>query len=467
MNIQRRKMEFVKGTKGSLQIVLDGYVYVKNKTLSSGITYWECTQRRSIDGCKGRIVVAPDDVFLRQACEHSHPPDPEKVAILKSRGAMKTDAESTKGKTQNILTTNLAGLSDATLCRMPKVETMRRDIRRHKTQNPIVVPADHDTLFHLPQQYTQTSTGEPFLIYDNQRRDRMLMFGTRRSMAFLRDSEHWFMDGTFASAPLQFAQLYTVHAYKENRNVVCAYGLLPNKRADTYVEFLNEIEMQTNNAIPDSIMIDYEAGMIRAIDQVFPYSPARGCLFHLSKSVFRKVQSLGLQPLYNNDLVFRENIRMLSAISFVPTQDIVATFDELAQHCGNAEQPVLDYFETNYIGELRRGRRLPPLFQHALWNVNTRVHDDLPRSNNHLEGWHNRFSSMFHGAHPPIWDFIESLQRDSALNHMVLGHIAAGAPAPPQKLVYRNVNIRLQALVQGYNVANRIHFLRGISYNLI
>ena len=87
--------------------------YTKKITLSSGITYWECAQRRSIDGCKGRIVVAPDDQFLRQASGHTHPPDPEKIAIVKSRAMMKSEAEHTRGKTQNVLTNNLLGLSDA------------------------------------------------------------------------------------------------------------------------------------------------------------------------------------------------------------------------------------------------------------------------------------------------------------------------------------------------------------------
>ena len=36
-----KEMEFIETTKGGCQIVLDGYLYQKNKSLSSGITYWE------------------------------------------------------------------------------------------------------------------------------------------------------------------------------------------------------------------------------------------------------------------------------------------------------------------------------------------------------------------------------------------------------------------------------------------
>ena len=49
-----------------------------------------------------------------------------------------------------------------------------------------------------------------------------------------------------------------------------------------------------------------------------------------------------------NDDVFRTNIRMISALNFVPIATIQA-FDAQCYHAGNAEQVILDYIETNYI----------------------------------------------------------------------------------------------------------------------
>ena len=135
--------------------------------------------------------------------------------------------------------------------------------------------------------------------------------------------------------------------------------------------------------------------MIGAISNIYPLVPQRGCLFRLSKCVYRHVQQLGLQDMYLNGINFRTNIRTIPALSFVLIEDTVTAFDQLAAHCRNLEQPVLDYFETNYVGELRRGRRLEPLFLHALWNMNARVEDNLPRTNNDIEGWHSGFAGMF------------------------------------------------------------------------
>ena len=111
---------------------------------------------------------------------------------------------------------------------------------------------------------------------------------------------------------------------------------------------------------------------------------------------------------------------MIPALSFVPVQDVILAFDELCNHCGIDEQPVLDYFETNYIGEQRRGRRLPPIFPHELWNMHNRALNELPRPNNNLEGWHNRFSTMFRQTHPSIWEFIDTLKLDVAHNRIII-----------------------------------------------
>ena len=127
---------------------------------------------------------------------------------------------------------------------------------------------------------------------------------------------------------------------------------------------------------------------------------------------------------------------------------------------------VLDYFETNYVGELRRGRRNPPLFAHEMWNMNGRVAGNLPRTNNYVEGWHNRFRGMVNHVHPNIWKFLEMVRREATHNEMVMAQILGGANPPPQKRADRDVTIRIQNLIQNCQLANVLQFLRGISYNL-
>ena len=211
---------------------------------------WECTERRSGNGCKAKIVLNIDNVFQRQVNEHSHPCNPEKVAVVKSRAGMKRAASQTVEKTQNILTDNLAGLPEAVMAKMPNAETLRGDIRRQRRPNDAEVPAFNDTMFAIPHPYTLSSTGEQFLLYDNQQLDRILLSGTQQSIDYLGMCEYWFMDGTFSSSPVQFTQLYSVHGFNAATNIVRAYALLPNKAANTYVQMLEAIQRLTNNAAP-------------------------------------------------------------------------------------------------------------------------------------------------------------------------------------------------------------------------
>ena len=52
----------------------------------------------------------------------------------------------------------------------------------------------------------------------------------------------------------------------------------------------------------------------------------RACLFHLCQSVFRRVQSEGLQEQYNdeNDRTIKEVTQMMCALAFVPTEKAVS-----------------------------------------------------------------------------------------------------------------------------------------------
>ena len=119
--------------------------------------------------------------------------------------------------------------------------------------------------------------------------------------------------------------------------------------------------------------------------------------------------------LYEQDVDFRTNIRLICALAFVPPQDIFRAFDMLCLHCGGAganEQQILEYFESTSIGVMRGGVRGRPLFRHSSWNVYDRVMNDLPRTTNALEGWHNTFQRSVGQCHANIWTFISCLQKE-------------------------------------------------------
>ena len=56
-------MEFIETTKGGRKLSKDGFLYIKNKTLTNGRTYWECAQRHSGSGCNVKITLDAAERF--------------------------------------------------------------------------------------------------------------------------------------------------------------------------------------------------------------------------------------------------------------------------------------------------------------------------------------------------------------------------------------------------------------------
>ena len=88
-------------------------------------------------------------------------------------------------------------------------------------------------------------------------------------------------------------------------------------------------------------------------------------------------------------------------------------------------QEFITYFETTYIGSVRgRGRQrrqTDPLFSKELWNVHEQVENDLPRTNNSLEAFHNAFTAGIN-THPNIWRFIWLLMKEESLSQTKKTH---------------------------------------------
>ena len=83
-------MEFVKTQRGGLKLCYNGYLYVKNKDLPSGNTFYECERRRR-NNCKAKITLRGDQI-IRETHEHTHAPDIIRQDLLSLREEMKEQA---------------------------------------------------------------------------------------------------------------------------------------------------------------------------------------------------------------------------------------------------------------------------------------------------------------------------------------------------------------------------------------
>jgi len=363
-------------------------------------------------------------------------------------------------------------LTSAAAGQMPSVSVLKRTVRRIR-QKEQAAPPNPKTLLELiiPDDYRTTFDGKPFLLFDSGPvENRILIFSTQKNLQLLQKCEHWFADGTFSTSPNLFYQIYTVHGIQFNNVIPSIFALLPNKTETTYVSFYNALQTLNESLNPKSIMVDFEKAAINAIQSVFTNTSVRGCFFHLSQSIWRHLQNLGFQKRYMEDSEFALQIRMMAALSFVPEEDVKNAWNELLDsefYSLNEEilTPLTNYFEDTWIGRLdRRNRRKPALFPVTLWNCHKYIFENIPRTNNSVEGWHNGFASSLNACHPTIWKCIDSFKKEESLMKLQIEQLIAGMTMGVKRK-YKDHAEKIIKICDDYHSRSKIDFLKGIAHN--
>ena len=123
-----------------------------------------------------------------------------------------------------------------------------------------------------------------------------------------------------------FHQMYSLHVWHLGVMLPVAIALLPFKITQTYTRTFRLL-MATANRYgmqfqPTTICIDFEMAVIRAIREVFPGSRIRGCLFHFSQALWRKLQDPGLTASYMEDKAFNQMVPRAAALPLVPPHQV-------------------------------------------------------------------------------------------------------------------------------------------------
>jgi hypothetical protein len=158
--------------------------------------------------------------------------------------------------------------------------------------------------------------------------------------------------------------------------------------------------------------MDFEQGAIIAFAEEFPGIVVKGCHFHFTQSIWRKIQEIGLVTVYKEDKVVRTWLQKFKSLAFVPIDLVQTAFNFLV-----SIQPVSPhvekfnlfyiYFRTTWLD----GSRFPP----SLWNHYETIG---PRSNNHVEGYNFTLNNDIDSVHPNIFSLTNTLKEHEVLNMM-------------------------------------------------
>ena len=95
------------------------------------------------------------------------------------------------------------------------------------------------TPLDIPIELTKTLNGDQFLQKEiRSGEETIIIFATAQNFQYLSTAEFWIMDGTFSTVPIEFKQLYSIHATVgsdlSKKTLPLVYILLSKKSQQIY-----------------------------------------------------------------------------------------------------------------------------------------------------------------------------------------------------------------------------------------
>ena len=260
------------------------------------------------------------------------------------------------------------------MVQMPSMKDIATTVsRQRKIANvPRMQPTELKDLV-IPECFKAAYLGDKFvkfLQFDagiDAAQNRFLLFASQQSLQALKYIQNVYSDGTFAVVPRLFQQLYTIYGSVNGKVLPLVYVLMPKRNQELYEAVLGKLKELVPEFRPTHVMTDLEQASMNAYQSIFPGITQKGCYFHLSQCIYRKLQKIpDVQKQYESNPTFARNCRMIGALAFVSPKDVTEAFEELENSDFIEEndnlRDLLFYFEINFIGKLTCKSRKNPIF---------------------------------------------------------------------------------------------------------
>lgn len=229
------------------------------------------------------------------------------------------------------------------------------------------------------------------------------------------------MVGTFEIVSAPFYQLFTINVFVQKgsdiKQVPALIAVMSSKRTVDYTRlFQVVIDLLQGQGNVCRAMMDYEAAIWKALREVFPLVEGQGCAFHFTQALYRKAKELHLSRAYDVDEGTRLLLQQFMCLCLLPHNNIDGQFERLRTRCTTEK---LDQFQR-YVGDTWVYANKVP-FEPRHWSV----HNMTTRTNNDLEGWHNRLKSQGR-PHLTLYDLIRAMHEESQHVDWCLAQVRSG-----------------------------------------
>lgn len=398
-------LTFLTSQKGKSQILYQKYLYRFIYTVGN-YKHFRCNNKTcnviiKID--EKNEVVNNGEILIHKEAELNG----TKIKALISLNKITEMAKHTELRTNKILSIELANLDPNEQMFLPQTRTIKDRIRRIKKQNFKFTEKEND----YADENKKTNSGYNFLLYDTNSNDseRILIFCNEQYYDSITTTNCLIMDGTFYSAPRNFAQLYIIHFTKFGKPYPGIYIFLKDKKEETYKKMFRILKKKFVFSNLQHVLLDFEQAPINAVTLLNPKLKIYNCIFHLGQNILKHLKEKGLYKEYRDNTVFRIYIKMLLNLAFVPVFNVINTYRLIIAKINekfNSKNVVefIEYFEKYYI--------INNKFES--WNCFNRIHSNIPFTTNHCEGYNNSLNICLNNSNPTLITILFIIQEKDA-----------------------------------------------------
>ncbi|XP_061725263.1 uncharacterized protein LOC133531149 [Cydia pomonella] len=368
---------FINNQKGRPALVYDGHKYNFGYTNKNNTSMWRCINRPE---CNASVTLnSHKDAVLRESahiCNSHHNENIRDVVMDSCKKAVCERMSPVKQIFEEAVTEIVETDQSFVMCsykekRSALYRARKKFLGQHKTD-----------FLNLRDVKIPEMLKKDFLAIEDGTEEKILIFATPTGRLYINNADgnhQYFGDGNFKRKPKPFKQLFSIHVdlVKNGRssNVVpIIFALLPNKTQDTYYRLFTLLRDELNLEIRN-FKCDFEVAIINACKAVFPNVRLTGCYFHFSRAVRKNARKFKA----NTTAESREIIEMCANLSLLPETEINNCWLNIIEIAPGTDEMEL------FIGYMQRQwiRLGPSMLSCA---------QDKHRTDNPIEGWHNRLN---------------------------------------------------------------------------
>lgn len=129
---------------------------------------------------------------------------------------------------------------------------------------------------------------------------------------------------------------------------------MTRRTAQCYIDVFNLIENKVLKLNPTEFMTDFEGGLRKAIENLYPHAALRGCWFHFCQALRKNALRFGLNSLLKEEPEAKLILKALMCLPLLPENRILEGYWHIKHSAVengfmHAFRKFFNYFESYWI----------------------------------------------------------------------------------------------------------------------